>query len=314
MRGRGMAIVLIPNFGSELVRGLARHIAAVRIQLVDPNYELVSLSLRERQDAVFQFCYAHHEYGAMDRSLLQAWRRQPSSDFGMASGVSRARNLKSDCLPWPLPSRHRQVSPSRPEFNRRKRREQRCSCLLSVFSDGAQRAGGTAASWRLALLQCGGTSRMGAAKAHSQIDSWDDLSKLLRSAWTGSTFYSKHERAKLSVGVTRGVRKAAARVLEPVCHAIPKRVQRQCPQVSYRLYRHWNFFPSAAGSTRASGFIRLCSAVRAFLNDRRLPGRPVQQAPGDHRHQAGRDRHHVAGHAGSLAPECGSALRRGLPD
>ena len=72
-----MAIVLIPNFGSELVQGLARHIPAVRFQLVDPNYELVSLGLRERQDAIFQFSYAHHEYGDMDRSLLQARRRPP---------------------------------------------------------------------------------------------------------------------------------------------------------------------------------------------------------------------------------------------
>jgi hypothetical protein len=55
-----MAVILVPDFGGELVQGLAWHVAVTCFQSVDPNYELMTLPLRERQDTVLQLGYAHH--------------------------------------------------------------------------------------------------------------------------------------------------------------------------------------------------------------------------------------------------------------
>src|SRR2546427_11349722 len=61
MGGRGMAVVLVPDFGSELVQGLARDVSVVTFQAVEPNDEVMTLVLWKRQDAIFQFSDAHCE-------------------------------------------------------------------------------------------------------------------------------------------------------------------------------------------------------------------------------------------------------------
>lgn len=55
-----MAVVLVPNFGGELVQGLAWHVAVTGFQSVDPDQEVVTLVLRKRQHTLFQLSYAHH--------------------------------------------------------------------------------------------------------------------------------------------------------------------------------------------------------------------------------------------------------------
>jgi len=46
MRGRGMAVVLVPDFRGEVVESLSRHVPVVRLQAVYPGQELVPLTLR----------------------------------------------------------------------------------------------------------------------------------------------------------------------------------------------------------------------------------------------------------------------------
>lgn len=59
MSGRGMAVVLIPDFSGESVEALARYIPVVCLQAFDPNDELMALPLRKRQNTFFQFSQAH---------------------------------------------------------------------------------------------------------------------------------------------------------------------------------------------------------------------------------------------------------------
>jgi hypothetical protein len=41
-----MSVVLIPDFSSELIEGLARDVAIITFQAIDPDYKLVTLVLR----------------------------------------------------------------------------------------------------------------------------------------------------------------------------------------------------------------------------------------------------------------------------
>src|SRR3954452_13184719 len=50
MGGRGMTVVFVPDLGGELVKGLAGHIAIVRLEAVEPDKKLVAFVLRKRQD------------------------------------------------------------------------------------------------------------------------------------------------------------------------------------------------------------------------------------------------------------------------
>ena len=54
-----MAVILIPDFGGELIQRFARHVPVFAFQPVDPGHELVTLLGRERQHAVFQFSHTH---------------------------------------------------------------------------------------------------------------------------------------------------------------------------------------------------------------------------------------------------------------
>ena len=97
-----MAIVLIPNFGGQLVQNLARHVPAVGFQLVDPNYQLVSLSLRECQDPIFQFSYvcAHHNNNATERFLFQACMNPRKPMFSSLAHTSGAQFTVISSLNW----------------------------------------------------------------------------------------------------------------------------------------------------------------------------------------------------------------------
>jgi hypothetical protein len=55
MRGRGMAAILIPDFGGELIQRFPRHVPVLAFQPVDPGHEFVTFLGRERQHTVFQF-------------------------------------------------------------------------------------------------------------------------------------------------------------------------------------------------------------------------------------------------------------------
>lgn len=55
-----MAVVLVPDFGGDLVQCLAWHVATTFFQSVDPNYQIMTLALRKRQDTFLQLGYAHH--------------------------------------------------------------------------------------------------------------------------------------------------------------------------------------------------------------------------------------------------------------
>src|ERR1035437_5527100 len=59
MRGRGMAVILIPDFSGELVQRFPWHVSVFAFQPVDPGHELVTFPGRERQRAVFQFSHTH---------------------------------------------------------------------------------------------------------------------------------------------------------------------------------------------------------------------------------------------------------------
>ncbi len=61
MRGRGMAVVLIPNLGGQLIQCLTRHIAIISLKPVDPNHQLMAFFRRECQHTFFQFRKAHRE-------------------------------------------------------------------------------------------------------------------------------------------------------------------------------------------------------------------------------------------------------------
>ncbi len=54
-----MAVILVPDFGGELIQRFARHVPVVGFQPVDPGHELVKFLGRERQHAVFQFSHTH---------------------------------------------------------------------------------------------------------------------------------------------------------------------------------------------------------------------------------------------------------------
>jgi len=75
MRGRGIAVILVPDFGGELIQRFARHVPVLVFQPVDPSRELVTIFGRERQHAVFQFNHTH----------LDTILPSPASDF-KASG------------------------------------------------------------------------------------------------------------------------------------------------------------------------------------------------------------------------------------
>ena len=47
MRGRGTAIVFVPNFGCKLIERLGRHVAVLLLQVERPDDELMAL-LRRR--------------------------------------------------------------------------------------------------------------------------------------------------------------------------------------------------------------------------------------------------------------------------
>jgi len=59
MRGRGMAVVLVPDFCGEFGQSFARHVSVILFQAVQPDYEIVTLGFRQRQNIVFQFSQAH---------------------------------------------------------------------------------------------------------------------------------------------------------------------------------------------------------------------------------------------------------------
>ena len=50
-----MAVILVADFGGELIQRFARHVPVVRFQPVDPGDELVPFLGREREHAVFHF-------------------------------------------------------------------------------------------------------------------------------------------------------------------------------------------------------------------------------------------------------------------
>jgi hypothetical protein len=53
MRGRGMTIVLVPNFGRQLIERFARHVAAVGFELIKPDRQFVAFILRKRENIFF---------------------------------------------------------------------------------------------------------------------------------------------------------------------------------------------------------------------------------------------------------------------
>ncbi len=57
-----MAVILVPDFGGELIQHFARHVPAIALQPVDPGHELVTFLRRERQHAVFQFSHTHRQF------------------------------------------------------------------------------------------------------------------------------------------------------------------------------------------------------------------------------------------------------------
>src|SRR5438874_531959 len=86
MRGRGMAVVLVPDFCSELVQGLSWNISVVFLEPINPDHEFVTLVLRKGQDAILQFSYAHRRVsmprpGFDFKPGLARNRRRPRSWF-----------------------------------------------------------------------------------------------------------------------------------------------------------------------------------------------------------------------------------------
>src|ERR1035438_9402429 len=96
MRGRGMAVILIPDFGGELIQRFPRHVPVVAFQPVDPGHEFVTFLGRERQHTVFQFNHTHRD------TRLPS----PAANFKPDLPV-RSRNLLpgwlADGFPRPLP-------------------------------------------------------------------------------------------------------------------------------------------------------------------------------------------------------------------
>ena len=54
-----MTIVLIPNLCGELVESFALNVSVVCLQALDPDYEVVALFLRKRQDTLFELSKTH---------------------------------------------------------------------------------------------------------------------------------------------------------------------------------------------------------------------------------------------------------------
>jgi len=48
-----MAVVLVPDFGSELVQCFPWHLSIVLFESVDPRYKVMTLFCGERQDTLF---------------------------------------------------------------------------------------------------------------------------------------------------------------------------------------------------------------------------------------------------------------------
>ncbi len=57
-----MAVILVPNFGGELILRFARHVPVITLQPVDPGHEIVTLVRWERQHAVLQFSHTHRGF------------------------------------------------------------------------------------------------------------------------------------------------------------------------------------------------------------------------------------------------------------
>ena len=79
-------IVLVPNLCGKLIQNLAWHVPAIRFQLVDPNYQLMPLGLRECQDTIFQLSYAHRKNNGTKHPLLQAFTKLRKPIFSSRKG------------------------------------------------------------------------------------------------------------------------------------------------------------------------------------------------------------------------------------
>src|ERR1700722_4245663 len=55
-----MAIVLVPDFRGQFSKSFARHVSVILFQAVQPDYKIVTLDFRQRQNIVFQFSQAHY--------------------------------------------------------------------------------------------------------------------------------------------------------------------------------------------------------------------------------------------------------------
>ena len=72
MSGRGMAIVLVPDFRGQFDQNFVRHVSVILFQAIQPDCQIVSLGFWERQNIVFQFSQAHcSNYFATTESRFQ---------------------------------------------------------------------------------------------------------------------------------------------------------------------------------------------------------------------------------------------------
>jgi hypothetical protein len=70
MRGRGMAVVLVPDVCGEFGQSFAWHVSVILFQAVHPDYEIVTLGFRQRQNIVFQFSHAHGQEICPEKDFL----------------------------------------------------------------------------------------------------------------------------------------------------------------------------------------------------------------------------------------------------
>jgi hypothetical protein len=76
-----MPAILIPNFRGELIEDLAWNVAVVGLLPVEPDHQLMTLFLRERQDCFFQFSQTHRgetlpSESSLFKSRPRCWSQQ----------------------------------------------------------------------------------------------------------------------------------------------------------------------------------------------------------------------------------------------
>jgi len=53
MRGRGMAVVLIPDFGGHFGQGFSGDVCVILFQAIEPDNEIMALAFRQRHHIIF---------------------------------------------------------------------------------------------------------------------------------------------------------------------------------------------------------------------------------------------------------------------